>query len=54
MLEIVFASQNEHKIKEVNEITTPFKVLALAPDEGFNPVENANTFEENSEITRDN
>ena len=50
MLEIVFASQNEHKIKEVNEITNPFKVMAVAPDEGFNPIEDAQTFEENSLI----
>ena len=50
MLEIVFASQNEHKIKEVNEITNPFKVMASAPSAGFNPEENAQTFEENSLI----
>ena len=50
MIEIVFASQNEHKIKEVNEITTPFKITAVAPSVGFNPVENAQTFEENSLI----
>ena len=50
MLEIVFASQNEHKIKEVNEITNPFNVLAVAPSAGFNPEENAQTFEENSLI----
>ena len=50
MLEIVFASQNEHKIKEVNEITTPFNVVAKAPNEGFSPIEDAQTFEENSLI----
>ncbi len=50
MLEIVFASQNEHKIKEVNEITNPFNVVAVAPSAGFNPEENAQTFEENSLI----
>lgn len=50
MLEIVFASQNEHKIKEVNEITNPFNVVVVAPSAGFNPEENAQTFEENSLI----
>lgn len=48
MFEIVLASSNEHKIQEMNEISMPFGVKFILPDENFNPTEDGTTFEENS------
>lgn len=50
MIEIVFASANEHKVQEVNEIAAPFGVSFVAPNQGFDPNETGKTFEENSAI----
>ena len=48
MVEIVLATQNEHKIFEINAIAEPFGVKFSAPQEGFDPIEEGQTFEENS------
>ena len=50
MIEIVFASQNEHKIFEMNEIASPYGVKFIVPQAGFDPVENGATFVENAII----
>lgn len=50
MKKIVFASSNEHKIIEINEIASSFKVEFSLPNEGFNPIENGGSFEENAVI----
>ena len=49
-MKIVFATGNSHKLKEINEISKGSGVEFILPPEGFNPVENGNTFEENSLI----
>ena len=49
-MKIVFATGNPHKIKEVNDICGNCGIDFVLPDEGFNPVENGSTFEENSLI----
>ena len=51
-LKIVFASQNEHKIGEINQIAKTFgsTVEFTAPSKNFDPIENGKTFIENAEI----
>lgn len=52
-MEIVFATSNPHKLKELNEIVKSCGINNLEfilPPEGFDPVENGKTFEENSFI----
>lgn len=52
-MKIVFATSNPHKIKELNEIVQAFgadNIEFILPPEGFDPVENGKTFEENSLI----
>jgi len=49
-MEIVFASNNSHKLEEVNFIAKNFGVTFVKPQEGFDPVENGKTFEENALI----
>ncbi len=49
-MEIVFATGNLHKLQEINEISKGSGIEFVLPDEGFNPVENGQTFEENSYI----
>lgn len=48
MIQIVLATQNEHKVQEINNVSKPLGVEFLLPDEGFNPIEDGATFEENS------
>ncbi len=52
-MKIVFATSNPHKLKELKEIAEDFGVnnieFVLPPD-GFDPVEDGETFEENSLI----
>ncbi len=48
MLKIVLATSNEHKIREINTVSIPFGIEFVLPDEGFNPIEDGSTFEENS------
>lgn len=49
-MEIVFATGNPHKLEEINEISKDSGVKFILPPEGFNPIENGATFEENSMI----
>lgn len=58
-MQIVLASSNEHKVKEINEIVEVFEktqnqeqnqIVFVLPPKGFNPVENGKTFEKNSYI----
>ena len=50
MFKIVLATSNPHKVEEINSITKSLGVEFILPPEGFNPVENGKTFEENSLI----
>ena len=49
-MEIVFATNNINKLKEVNEIAKVSGVKFILPPEGFNPDETGSTFAENSYI----
>lgn len=49
-MKIVFATANPHKLQEVNAICSNADIEFVLPNEGFNPVENGSTFEENSLI----
>lgn len=54
-MEIIVASQNAHKVEEINEIVklygySDIKFLPINPALNFNPEENGSTFEENSFI----
>lgn len=51
-MKIVFATGNAHKLKEIQEIAynTNTGIEFVLPSGGFNPVENGETFEENSYI----
>lgn len=49
-MKITFATGNNHKLQEINEISAGSGVEFVLPPEGFNPVEDGETFEENSLI----
>ena len=51
-MKIVLASSNKHKVQEINEITAKIcdGVEFILPPENFDPVENGETFAENSYI----
>ena len=49
-MKIVLASSNKHKVKEINAIVANTGIEFILPPEGFDPVEDGNTFEENSLI----
>lgn len=49
-MKIVFATGNPNKLKEIQEIAGDTDIEFISPAEGFNPVENGKTFEENSYI----
>lgn len=49
-MRIILASSNEHKVKEINAIVQGLGITFVLPPEGFDPVENGETFEENSYI----
>ena len=53
-MKIVLASSNIHKVQEINEIVRDFapdlSLEFILPPEGFNPIEDGETFEENSYI----
>lgn len=49
-MKIVLASSNEHKVKEINEIVAGSGIEFILPPDGFDPVENGETYEENSLI----
>ena len=48
MKKIVFATGNPHKLEEVNDIAKDSGIEFILPAEGFNPIEDGSTFEENS------
>ncbi len=50
MLEIVLATSNPHKVEEVNAIMQGTGVKFVMPPNGFDPVENGESFEENALI----
>ena len=49
-MKIVLASSNEHKVKEINAIVSGLGIEFILPPEGFDPIEDGDTFEENSLI----
>lgn len=49
-MKIVLASSNEHKVKEINEISLGEGIEFILPPPGFDPIEDGDTFEENSLI----
>ena len=49
-MKIVFATGNAHKLQEINEISKGSGIEFVLPSAGFNPVEDGETFEENSLI----
>ena len=49
-MKIVLASSNEHKVKEINAIVLGRGIEFVLPPAGFDPVEDGETFEENSLI----
>ena len=49
-MKIVLASSNPHKVKEVNAIVNGCGIEFIMPPEGFDPIEDGETFEENSFI----
>ena len=49
-IKIVFATGNPHKLQEVNEIVQGSGIEFILPPDSFNPVENGESFEENSII----
>ena len=48
--QIVLATSNPHKLHELNEICADSGIEFVLPSEGFAPIENGSTFEENSLI----
>lgn len=49
-MDIVLATSNEHKVKEMNFIVKNSGINFILPPKGFDPEENGLTFEENSLI----
>lgn len=50
MLQIVLATSNPHKVEEINAITKDLGVEFVLPPEGFDPIEDGETFEDNALI----
>lgn len=48
MQKIVLATSNPHKVEEINAITLNFGIEFVLPPEGFDPIENGKTFEDNA------
>ena len=49
-MKIVFATGNPHKLQELREIAGDCGIEFVLPPQGFDPIENGETFEENSFI----
>ena len=49
-MKIVFATGNPHKLQEIKDIAGDTNIEFILPQNGFNPIENGATFEENSLI----
>lgn len=50
MQKIVLATSNPHKVEEINAITKDLGIEFILPSEGFDPVEDGKTFEDNALI----
>lgn len=48
--QIVLATANPHKLQEINTIAKKFEFEFIKVDDGFDPIENGETFEENAYI----
>lgn len=49
-IKIVFATGNSHKVQEVNDIAKGSGIEFILPPDAFDPIENGQTFEQNSII----
>ena len=49
-MKIVLATSNKHKVQEINDIVAGLGIEFILPPEGFDPVEDGETFEANSRI----
>lgn len=49
-MKIVLATSNPHKVEEINAITKDLGVEFVLPPQGFDPVEDGETFEQNALI----
>lgn len=49
-MQIVLATANPHKVEEINAITAGLGVEFILPPDGFDPIEDGETFEENALI----
>ena len=49
-MNITLATSNPHKVVEMNEINTSPEITFVSVPEGFDPIENGKTFEENAII----
>lgn len=47
-MQIVLATSNPHKVEEINAISKSFGVEFVMPPDGFDPIEDADTFEGNA------
>jgi len=50
MLKIVLATSNPHKVEEINAITKGLGIEFVLPPNGFDPIEDGETFEDNALI----
>ena len=50
MIKLVFATSNPHKLQEIKDIAGDTDIIFLLPPNGFDPIEDGTTFEENSYI----
>lgn len=48
MFKIVLATSNPHKVEEINAITKDLGVEFILPPDGFDPIEDGDTFENNA------
>lgn len=49
-MKIVLATSNKHKVQEINDMVAGSGIEFILPPEGFDPIEDGETFEENSKI----
>ena len=49
-MKIVLATSNPNKVREINEMVQGTGIEFILPPEGFDPVEDGETFEDNSLI----
>lgn len=47
-MQIVLATSNPHKVEEINAITKDLGIEFILPPNGFDPIEDGKTFEENA------